>query len=144
MPTPAADLRVLNVCVCRGGSYERLQEQNKSVLLRQRAELIVQLEAVLPERHQNDPELFPRWLCWYQPQEKEVEATAENGVINGVTQKLGEQTKEIYKRIDQIEELQLQTAKKLDRVLRGLDEVMNDAALPGNVFADSSWEGPGE
>ena len=48
------------------------------------------------EEKQNDPELFPRWLCWYQPAEKEVEATAENGVINGVTQKLGDKTEEIH------------------------------------------------
>ena len=93
------------------------------MLLRQRAELIVQVEAVLPEEMKSDPELFPTWLCWYQPAEKEVEALIENGVINGITQKLGDQTKEIHERIDQIENAQKQVAKDVNIANERLEQL---------------------
>lgn len=104
-------LIMLNLLIAlMGGSYERIEQNTKNAMRRQKAELLVSLEVLMSEEDKGKPEYFPRWLYWYRPAEREEEDTSdENGVINGVRRMLAQQsdaiTEEIGGVLAQVEEL---------------------------------------
>jgi len=83
-----------------GGSYERIEQNTKNAMRRQRAELLVSLEVLMTAEERANPDHFPRWIHWYRPKEHEEEDDgAENGVINGVGRQLDSAKKELEARI---------------------------------------------
>jgi len=84
-----------------GGSYERVEENNRNAMLRQRAELLVSLETLMSNEDRHNPEYFPRWVHWYCPTEQDDdEDDLQRGVINGVGRKLQAVAKEVVARVD--------------------------------------------
>ena len=83
-----------------GGSYERIEQNTKNAMRRQRAELLVSLEVLMTDEERANLDYFPRWIHWYRPKEREEEDDgAENGVINGVGRQLDSAKKELEARI---------------------------------------------
>jgi gas vesicle protein len=83
-----------------GGSYERIEQNTKNAMRRQRAELLVSLEVLMTAEERANEDHFPRWIHWYRPKEREEEDDgAENGVINGVGRQLDSAKKELEARI---------------------------------------------
>jgi chromosome segregation ATPase len=73
--------------------YERIEQNTKNAMRRQKAELLVSLEVLLSDEDKN--KYFPRWIFWYRPAERQDEDTSdENGVINGVQRMLAQQSKD--------------------------------------------------
>ena len=87
-------LIMLNLLIAlMGGSYERIEQNTKNAMRRQKAELLVSLEVLMSDEDKRNGEYFPRWLFWYRPAERQAEDTTdENGVINGVKRMLDQQT----------------------------------------------------
>ena len=79
-------LIMLNLLIAlMGGSYERIEQNTKNAMRRQKAELLVSLEVLMSNEDKRNVKYFPRWLFWYRPAERQAEDTTdENGVINGV------------------------------------------------------------
>ena len=78
------------------GSYERIEQNTKNAMRRQRAELLVSLEVLMTDEERANLDYFPRWIHWYRPKEREEEDDgAENGVINGVGRQLDIAKKDI-------------------------------------------------
>jgi hypothetical protein len=87
------------------GSYERIEQNTKNAMRRQRAELLVSLEVLMTDEERANPDYFPRWIHWYRPKEREEEEDgAENGVINGVGRQLESAKKELEARITTLQE----------------------------------------
>ena len=79
-----------------GGSYERIEQNTKNAMRRQRAELLVSLEVLMTDKERENPKYFPRWIHWYRPKERDEEDDGvENGVINGVGRQLDNAKKEL-------------------------------------------------
>ena len=85
---------------CIGCRYERIEQNTKNAMRRQKAELLVSLEVLMSDEDRN--KYFPRWIFWYRPAERQDEDTSdENGVINGVQRMLAQQSKEQQGMLDQ-------------------------------------------
>ena len=82
--------------------YERIEQNTKNAMRRQKAELLVSLEVLMSDEDKKNEEYFPRWIFWYRPAERQDEDTSdENGVINGVQRMLAQQSKEQQGMLDQ-------------------------------------------
>ena len=56
--------------------------------------MLDELEVLLLEEQRKDPKLFPRWLTFFRPVDRDGESeNAENAVVSGVSRKLTEQTR---------------------------------------------------
>ena len=116
-------LIMLNLLIAlMGGSYERIEQNTKNAMRRQKAELLVSLEVLMSDEDKRNDRYFPRWLFWYRPAERQAEDTTdENGVINGVKRMLDQQTQE------QSEEVQAklsQMGEKMEQDLAQRDTKM--------------------
>ena len=54
-----------------GGSYERVQNDSKNAMLRQRAQLLLQLELLMSQEDRENLEHSPTWIYWYRAKERE-------------------------------------------------------------------------
>jgi hypothetical protein len=54
-----------------GGSYERVENERKNAMRRQRAELLLRLEALMSDEERNNVEHFPKWIYWYRSKERD-------------------------------------------------------------------------
>ena len=93
----------------------------------------------MSESQKQNPENFPRWVCWYRPAEQEDgDDNAENGVINGVGRKLdgvakdlnaeiGSQLQTVTAGMDQLKMENLEATKQLhvDDKVEKLEKAMN-------------------
>ena len=107
-----------------GGSYERVEQNTKNAMLRQRAELLVSLEALMTTADRDNVEYFPRWLFWYRPVEREDrDDSAENGVINGVGRMLRDQSavqrSEVQELVKKMEDVETKLEARLSAGQRG-------------------------
>jgi hypothetical protein len=117
-------LIMLNLLIAlMGGSYERIEQNTKNAMRRQKAELLVSLEVLMSDEDKRNEEYFPRWLFWYRPSERQVEdSTDENGVINGVKRVLEQQTQEQSKEtIGRVQEQLSQMGEKMEQDLAQMD-----------------------
>eukprot|EP01046_Picozoa_sp_COSAG06_P052298 COSAG06_NODE_8748_length_2080_cov_1.456840_1_plen_186_part_10 len=113
-----------------------------NAMRRQRAELIISLEALMSEADMQNPEYFPRWVCWYQPAEQaDEESSTQNGVINGVSTKLDGVARALQAETTQqsdkhsAENSQLQT--ELSELKQDMSELKQDMSTKiGKVTAD--------
>ena len=48
-----------------GGSYERVENDSKNAMLRQRAESLLTLELLMGDAQLQNSNLFPEWIYWY-------------------------------------------------------------------------------
>eukprot|EP01043_Picozoa_sp_COSAG02_P018472 COSAG02_NODE_863_length_16409_cov_16.571613_4_plen_221_part_00 len=123
-------LIMLNLLIAlMGGSYERIEQNTKNAMRRQKAELLVSLEVLMSDEDKRNDQYFPRWLFWYRPAERQAEGTTyENGVINGVKRMLDQQTQEQSKEaIDvraQVQEQLSQMGEKMEQDLAQRDTKM--------------------
>ena len=134
-------LIMLNLLIAlMGGSYERIEQNTKNAMRRQKAELLVSLEVLMSDEDKRNDRYFPRWLFWYRPAERQAEGTTyENGVINGVKRMLDQQTQEQSKEaIDvraQVQEQLSQMGEKIEQDFAQRDTKMEQelAQLNANV-----------
>jgi hypothetical protein len=67
-------LILLNLLIAlMGGSYERIHADEVNEGRRQRAQMLMDLDVLLCPEEMNDPEIFPRWLIFFRPQEQAEE-----------------------------------------------------------------------
>jgi hypothetical protein len=133
---------MLNMAIAlMSADFAEVSDNIEEFVYRHLAMQIVNLESVLQEEKQNDPELFPRWLCWYQPAEKEEKADRfQDKLVKALVNDKEKLLKDTDEKIDKVAK---DMDKKLDRVLRGLDEVKNVAgssALPGSEVYEEDVE----
>jgi len=104
-----------------GGSYERIEQNTKNAMRRQRAELLVSLEVLMTDKERANLKYFPRWIHWYRPKERDEEDDGvENGVINGVGRQLDSAKKELQEQNAEIQ-------KELEARITTLQETADGA-----------------
>jgi hypothetical protein len=109
-----AHVVMLNMVIAlMSDDFADVSEYIDDVIYRQLAAHIVHLESVLPEEKQNDPELFPRWLCWYQPAEREEKAEKF-------------QDKLVKALVNDKEKLLSETDEKIDQVAEDMDKKLTE------------------
>jgi hypothetical protein len=141
---------MLNMAIAlMSADFAEVSDNIDEFVSRHLAVQIVNLESVLPEEKQNDLELFPRWLCWYQPEEKEEKADRfqdklVKALVNDKEKLLSETDEKIEKVAKELDRVEGDMHDKLNQVLRGLDEVKNVAgssALAGpEVYEEDAEE----
>ena len=117
-------------------------EQNaNNAMRRQRAELLVSLEAQMSTDDRTNVEYFPRWLFWYRPVDgEEQDDSVENGVINGVARMLRAELRD--QSTAQSAELRDQSTAQADKIERlDLKMVAMDAKLEARQDAMNGLEG---
>jgi hypothetical protein len=110
-----------------GGSYERVENERKNTMRRQRAELLLRLEVLMSVDERNDTENFPKWIYWYRSKERngnrlqpactqsditagdqrmyvfvarvDEDGTSENGIINGVARRIMGERRHLEERL---------------------------------------------
>ena len=117
-----------------GGSYERIEQNTKNAMRRQRAELLVSLEVLMTDKERANPKYFPRWIHWYRPKERDEEDDGvENGVINGVGRQLDSAKKELQEQNTEIQ-------KELEARITTLQESADGAKKDHNEMKKEMQE----
>ena len=107
-----------------GGSYERIEQNTKNAMRRQRAELLVSLEVLMTDKERANLKYFPRWIHWYRPKERDEEDDGvENGVINGVGRQLDSAKKELQ---EQNAEIQKELEARITTLQESADGAKKD------------------